>query len=103
MKINKEKYYIIRTFSAGVWYGKIKSLKGTEVVLLNARRLWRWSGAATLSELAKYGTTKPLECKFCVTINDKEGVYLPQVIEVLPVSKEAKINIDGVSEWKMKK
>ncbi|MFV0627005.1 MAG: DUF6948 domain-containing protein [Alphaproteobacteria bacterium] len=97
---NSTKKYIIRTYSAGVWYGNIKQLEKGECILQNARRIWYWSGAASLSELAVYGTKSPSNCKFCVTIKDEGGIYLPNVIEVLPVTKEAQANIDNVPEWR---
>ena len=46
------KYVIVRTYSAGVFSGNLKSRNGQEVVLTNARRLWYWAGAASLSQLA---------------------------------------------------
>jgi hypothetical protein len=92
---------IIRTYSAGVWFGKIKELSGSQCVLQNARRLWYWSGAASLSQLAKEGTSKPDNCKFAITIEDDCGVYLPQVIEVLPCTEDASKNIMNVKIWKI--
>lgn len=96
-----EKFYIIRTHSAGVWFGNKKELNGSIATIKNARRLWYWSGAASLSQLAVEGTKRPSDCKFAVTITDEEGVYLPQVIEVLPCTKEAVENIKAVKEWKL--
>ena len=96
-----EKFVIIRTHSAGVWMGKIKSLKGSVAIITKARRLWYWSGAASLSQLAIEGTKRPNDCKFTMTINDDDGVYLPQVIEVLPCTQEAVNNINSVKEWKI--
>jgi len=49
---------IIRTYSAGVHIGTIKSKEGQEVVLTNARRLWKWSGAFTLNEVATNGVNR---------------------------------------------
>ena len=48
-------YVVVRTYSAGVHVGELKSRKGKEVVLVNARRLWKWCGAFTLSEVAVEG------------------------------------------------
>ena len=42
---------IVRTYSAGVFAGRLKSHKGQEVVMTDARRLWYWKGAASLSRL----------------------------------------------------
>ena len=99
--MNATKFYIIRTYSAGVWFGNVKQLNENSVILTNARRLWYWDGAASLSQLAVEGTKKPNDCKFTLTITDEEGVYLPQIIEVLPCTNEAVENIKGVKEWKL--
>lgn len=99
--MKKGKFYIIRTYSAGVWFGNIQKLDGTIAIVTNARRLWKWSGAASLSQLATEGSKRPNDCMFAVTITDEEGVYLPQVIEVLPCTKEAVDNINAVKVWKI--
>lgn len=54
----------VRTYSAGVFFGEIESRDGQEVVMRNARRIWYWEGAASLSQLAQEGTSKPSYCKF---------------------------------------
>lgn len=96
-----QKFSIIRTYSAGVWFGQIKSLNGQIAIVINARRIFYWSGAASLSQLAVEGTNLPNDCKFAMTITDEDGVYLPQVIEVLPCTKEATNNINSVKVWKI--
>ena len=45
-------YCMVRTYSAGVFAGYVESRKGKEAVLRNARRIWHWAGAASLSQLA---------------------------------------------------
>ena len=91
------KYVICRTYSAGVFAGYLKERNGQEVVLLNARRLWYWSGAASLSQLAEEGVKNPKECKFPQEVKQVE---LLQAIEILDVSEEAKNSIDSVKIWK---
>lgn len=81
--------------------GQIKWLEDSTVVLINARRLWYWEGAASLSQLALEGTKKPDNCKFTVVITDEDGVYLPQVIEILPMTDIAINSINSVKEWKI--
>jgi len=93
----KKEYVIVRTYSAGVFAGYIKSRKGQEVVMTDARRLWYWDGAASLSQLAVEGTKKPQNCKFPVAV---PSVTLLQVIEILPVSAAAEKSIRFVPEWK---
>lgn len=92
----KKKKHIIRTHSAGVFYGEIKSREGQEVVIKNARRIWYWAGAASLSQLAVDGTSKPNECKFPAPVSE---IVVTQAIEILEVSAKAQKSIEAVKEW----
>lgn len=90
------KYVIVRTYSAGVFAGELESRNGKEVVMLNARRLWYWAGAASLSQLAMEGTKKPKECKFPCPVT---RVELLEAIEIIDVTPEARKSIEGVEIW----
>jgi hypothetical protein len=89
-------YAIVRTYSAGVFMGKIQKREGKEVELVDARRLWRWAGAATLSQLATEGTKTPGECKFPTAV---PIIILTEVIEILPCTQEAVNSIREVPVW----
>ena len=95
--LNGMHYVIVRTYSAGVFAGYLDSKKGQEVVLINARRLWYWDGAASLSQLATEGTSKPNQCKFPCEV---ERIELLQAIEIIDVTKKAQKSINGVKVWK---
>ncbi len=95
--MSKKKNVIVRTYSAGVFAGTLESRKGQEVVLTNARRLWYWSGAASLSQLAVVGTSKPESCKFPVAV---PRVELLQAVEILDLTEAARKSIESVPEWK---
>lgn len=90
------RYVIVRTHSAGVFAGELVSRNGQEVKLKNSRRLWQWSGAASLSELAVNGTSNPSACKFPVAMPAQE---LTQAIEIIDVTKKAKASIESVPVW----
>ena len=96
-KAKAKPYVIVRCRNAGVHAGEFVSRKGQEVTLHNSRRIWYWSGAATLSELAVYGAKNTTECKF--------GVKLP-VIEVLDACEiiacqpEGETMIRNQPEWR---
>ena len=90
-------YKIVRTQSAGVFAGYLKSRNGSEVVMLDARRIWYWEGAASLSQLAVDGTSKPEKCKFPQAVSKVE---LLGVIEILDVTEKAKKSIESVPLWK---
>jgi len=90
-------YCMVRTYSAGVFAGTIVSRKGKEVVLKDARRIWYWDGAASLSQLAASGTSKPQNCKFPEPV---ASVLLTEVIEIIPITLAAKKSIAEVPIWK---
>lgn len=87
---------IVRTDRAGVFYGKIVSRDGNTVVMENARRLWYWSGAASLSQLALEGVKNPNQCKFPAPV---PRVELFGVIEILDTTAAAQASIEGVTVW----
>lgn len=90
------KYVIVRTYSAGVFAGELESREGREVVLRNARRIWFWDGAATLSQLSMEGTKKPENCKFPCEV---DRVELLEAIEILDTTAEAQLSIKNVPVW----
>jgi len=95
-KKNEGKYVIVRTYSAGVFAGTLESQHGRKVVLTNARRLWYWEGAASLSQLAMEGVSKPEKCKFPCEVS---RVELLEAIEILDVTEKARKNIAEVPIW----
>jgi len=90
------KYVVVRTYTAGVFAGTLESRSGKEVVLSNARRLWYWSGAASLSELAMKGVKNLKECKFPEEVS---SVTLTEAIEILDTTEEARKSIAEVPAW----
>jgi len=90
-------YCIVRTYSAGVFAGYYdRKIKGEEGTVFNARRLWYWDGANSLSELAVKGVKKPANCKFSVEVQE---VDLKNIIEVLPCTEVSRNCIASVKEW----
>jgi hypothetical protein len=89
-------YVIVRTYSAGVFAGYLESKDGKEVVMRDARRLWYWDGAASLSQLAMEGTKKPNNCKFPCEV---DKVILTEAIEILDCTEEAQESIKAVAIW----
>lgn len=96
-KLDGMKYVIIRTQNAGVFAGYLKEKTGETVILKHARRLWYWSGACSLSQMAMEGTKKASDCKFAMEV---DTIELNQVIEIIDATQEAKDSITGVAVWK---
>jgi len=90
-------YKIIRTYSAGVFAGYVESRKGKEVVIRQARRLWYWKGAASLSQMAIDGVGSPDECKFPEAV---DTILVIEAIEIIDVTEKARESIQGVKVWK---
>ena len=91
-------YYIIRCKDAGVFFGHIKNRVGEEAVLTDVRRIWYWDGAASLSQLAMEGVSKPKTCKFSVTVPE---ITVLGVIELIPCTAKAVESIMGVATWRV--
>ena len=91
------KICMVRTYSAGVFLGTLKERNGKEVTLTDARRMWYWDGAASLSQLATDGTSKPSKCKFPAPVSE---VLLTEAIEIIPATEAAIASIAAVPEWK---
>lgn len=98
MKIDANAYYIVRSDRAGVFFGHITEQNGQEVTLTECRRIWRWDGACSLSQLAAEGVKKPNECKFSVTV---DSLTVLDTIEIIPCTDKAVANIKGVWIWKI--
>ena len=92
------KYVIVRGDRSGVFAGILESQEGQKVVLSSCRRLWYWSGAASLSQIAKDGVKRPDNCKFTITV---DSITILDAIEIIPTTAEAEANIKAVPEWKM--
>lgn len=93
---NGLEYVIIRGKYSGATAGFLKSQEGSEVILLQARKLWYWSGAASLYELADRGVSKPENCKFPKIISE---VKILDCVEVIKVSESGRKSIEGVKIW----
>lgn len=93
--MSEEKYVIVRTQSAGVFAGYLVRREGKEVQLREARRLWYWKGAASLSQLAVDGVSRPNECKFPAPVD----IELTEAIEIIQTTIKAKIIIESVDIW----
>ena len=89
-------YVIIRTYSAGVWFGKLEQKSDNEVYLTEARRMYRWWAAKSisLSGVAQYGLkeSKKDVIQICPPV---DRVWL-EAIEILTLTATA---TKSIKEW----
>jgi hypothetical protein len=89
-------YKIVRSLSAGVFAGYLEKREGEEVTLVNVRRIWKWSGAASCSQLAMEGVSDPDNCKFPIEVS---RIHILKAIEILDCTERARLSIKGVEIW----
>ena len=95
-ELNIHNYKIVRTYSAGVFAGEVIHRDGQNCIIKNARRLWYWDGAASLSQLAMEGVSHPENCKFPCEVSQ---VILTNVIEYLDCTQKCIDSIRKVKIW----
>ena len=88
---------IIRTYSAGVWFGTLSQKSGEEVIITNARRMWRWWAAESisLSAVAIHGV-KHEKSKI---VEPVDSVWL-KAIEIIPCKKAGIDSLEGAPNVK---
>ncbi len=91
------KHCIVRDSHRDVFAGTVAALEGNKALLTDARRLWYWDGAASVSQLALEGVKNPDNCKFTMAV---PSVLLLDVIEIIPTTEEAQRIISEVPVWK---
>ena len=88
---------IIRTYSAGVFIGYIGKVDSKICTIYNSRRIWYWSGACSISQLAIEGSKDIENCKIAITVPE---TTLTEVIEVVPCTNDAIVSLIGAEVWK---
>ena len=95
------KRVVIRADRAGVFYGTLAEIEPLgdkyQVELTDCRRLWYWSGAASLTQLAVEGVKNPSGCKFTIS---QQSIVVNGVIEIHGCTDEAISSIEKVAVWK---
>jgi hypothetical protein len=100
--IDGKPFVICRSTTASPYFGYLESDtiapdgKST-VVLIEARRIYEWYGAAGLQQLAESGTAQPTKCKFTPMVK----VKISNVHEILYCTETAKKSLEEVKEWKL--
>lgn len=91
------KKVIIRTYAAGVWFGTLEQKDGNEVIIRDARRMWRWwaKEGISLSSVSVNGI-KHEKSKIAEPV---EAVWL-EAIEIIPCTESAITSIESAQNAK---
>ena len=88
---------MVRTYSAGVHFGTLKEKVGQEAILTDSRRVFYWTKACSLSQLAMEGSGDIEKCQIAIEVPE---ILLNRVIEVIPMSEKANKQLTEASLWK---
>ena len=91
--MEESKPVIVRATAAGVHFGYLKCNEGNKVTLTKARRIWRWHGAWTLSEVATAGLDQS-RSRVAATVSE---ITILDACEIIACTPEAVASIDGAT------
>jgi len=81
-------YFVVRADRAGVFCGNIKSRTDGSVVMTNVRKIYYWTGACAVEQIAQKGVGAG--SKLTVTVPEME---IANPIQVIPCTNEAEMNL----------
>ena len=86
------KKVIIRTYSAGCWFGTLEEKAKNEVILADARRMFRWKAVKgiSLSACSLYG----VDDSYSKIVEPVDSVWL-EAIEIIPCTPESIKTLEG--------
>ncbi len=93
------KYCLVCGQNSGIYVGEVAKHNGAEMLLKNARRIYCWSGAATVVQIAAEGVKNPGKTKFTMRVGE---IGLFDVVSVMPCTEKAQKAIEELNEWKIK-
>lgn len=86
------KICIVRTETAGVFFGEVVSYSHCVIRMKNVRKLWKWDGACAVEQLALDGVQNPENCMFTVTVPE---MVIAKPIQIIEASTRAIESIEG--------
>lgn len=102
MKIYEQyigKKVLLRGHECGVYFGTLAGLDGETAELTNVRNIWRWEGANNLFEVANKGID-PVKSRVSEAV---ESAVFTGICEIVPCTKKAIENLEGIKAWEFQK
>lgn len=99
MRLNSQigKKVIVRADKAGVFFGTLIAKNNLEIQLENVQKLYYWSGANAVEQIAMEGVKNPENCKFTVVVKE---LTISNYIQILSCTDKAIKNLENVPLWK---
>ena len=94
------KHVIVRSNLAGVFFGILTAKDGDELTLSKARKLYYFSGANTVEDLANQGALNSSDCKVTAPV---DIIIISKFEQILPCSKNSINQLNSIPIWTYKK
>ena len=91
-----DKYVIVRSNLAGVFFGILIEKQGDELTLKDARKFYYFSGANTVEDLAHQGALNVSNCKLTVSVDE---IVISKFDQILPCTVKAIKQIKSIPIW----
>ena len=91
----KGKICIVRSNMAGVFFGEVQEIEGSQVLIKNARKIWRWNGANTVEDIANTGVLSVSKVTVMVDL-----VLIEKFEQIIPCTEFAITNLTNQPAWK---
>ena len=89
---------IVRTYASGVHYGEVVSVSANDgrsrCELRNSRRLWKWVGGLSLSEISVTGINQE-NSRISTTVHTQ---FIEDAIEFIPATVKSQQSIEGAKD-----
>ena len=93
------KYVIVRSHLAGIFFGILTNKENDELTLSKARKIFYFSGAYTVEDIAVQGPLNIDKCKITVEV---EEIVISKFEQILPCTQESITQIKNIPIWTFK-
>lgn len=89
------KICVLRSNMAGVFFGEVSHIEGSQVLIKNARKIYRWNGANTVEDISQTGVLETSR----VTVQ-VETILIEKFEQIIPCTEFAIKNLNAQKVWK---
>lgn len=88
------KKVLVRSYDAGVYFGRLIAVEGETCKVGNVRNIWSWEGASCLSQIANDGIARG-------NVGPVVGsIIFNRVCQIIPLTDKAIVNLENQPVWK---
>jgi len=89
------KICVVRSNMAGVFFGEVIGIEGSQVLIKNARKIYRWNGANTVEDISQTGILDTSRVTVQVDV-----ILIEKFEQIIPCTEFAIKNLNAQKVWK---